>query len=392
MEKIELGIIGATGMAGRAAIKHQAKLDEENENYAELTVVTGSQNSAGKTLGEVFREKEGKLSDAYSFWEENKVPEKYADMEVEETDVETVAEKADYVISALPSSVAREVEPKLREEGVHVFSNASEFRWKENIPLMIPEVNPGHLELVYQQGTIGKQVNNPNCTTAGYVPAINALEQQGLEIKNLQLVTLQAISGKGDKVAEEDYRQKINGNAIEDWGRVEGQRFNGEERKSEIEPQKILGKARNRDNVIRHFEAVRNGEVEEPEAEILPISAQTNRVASQYGHLEAITVEFQKEVSVREFEDAIKEWEPAEEVRDLPSTPENSVKLVEGKFDPKSHVMDEDGMAVIIGRVRKTGSRRISFHALSHNLRRGATWTARQSLELFLKERKSFEF
>ncbi len=128
-EKIRLGILGATGMAGRDAIIHQKKLENKGYDYASLELVTGGPSSQGKNLGKVFREKEEALSKKYSFWNPKDCPEKYQDMIVKGLDSHRIADKTDYVISALPSSVAKDIEPERRDKGVHVFSNASEFRW-----------------------------------------------------------------------------------------------------------------------------------------------------------------------------------------------------------------------------------------------------------------------
>lgn len=198
MSKIKLGILGATGMAGREAMLHQQRLEEKGEKYADLRLVTGSSSSQGKPLGKVFEQKEKKLSEKYSFWNPQECPEKYRDMTIRGLDPEEISEKVDYVISALPSSVAEKIEPELRERGVHVFSNASEFRWSEETPLMIPEVNPREIEMLENQETPGKQVNNPNCTTAGYVPVIKALMTE-YDVEEVNLVTFQAISGKATR-------------------------------------------------------------------------------------------------------------------------------------------------------------------------------------------------
>lgn len=367
-EKIRLGILGATGMAGRDAVIHQEKLEEKGEDYANLELVTGSPSSQGKNLGKIFREKEEALSEKYGFWEPQECPEKYRDMTVEGLDADEIAEKVDYVISALPSSVAREIEPELRERGVHVFSNASEFRWSEEIPLMIPEVNSEAIEMLEDQETTGKQANNPNCTTAGYVPVIAALQEE-YEVESVDLVTFQAISGKGDKVAGEEYASRISGNVIDDWNRSNN--HNGEEKKSEIEPQKILGLARSRE------EARDTG---------LDIDAQTARVPTQYGHLESLRVRFSNDVDVEEVHEVLKEWRPPEEVMDLPSTAEKPVKVLSRQPEPREDVFDQEGMSVVVGDLRQIGENRVAMFSLSHNLRRGATWTARQSMELYLEE------
>lgn len=369
-DKVKLGILGATGMGGRDAVIHQEKLEKSGENYADLEIVTGSSSSAGKTLGEVFREKEESLAERYSFWQPQECPEKYRNMTVEELDADRIAEKVDYVISALPSFIAGEIEPELRERGVHVFSNASEFRWSNEVPLMIPEVNPEDIEMLEEQETPGKQANNPNCTTAGYVPVIEALRQE-FDVVRIDLVTMQSISGKGDKVASEDYFSRIIGNAIDDWDRRSN--HNGEEIKSEIEPQKILGLAETREKALKDTG--------------LDIHAQTTRIPSQYGHLESVRIEFDEEVSEEHVKKVLDSWRPDEKVRELPSSPEKPVQVMEEQPEPNQDIFTGDGMTVTVGDVRKIGEKRISLYSLSHNLRRGATWTARQSMELYLKEK-----
>lgn len=367
-DKIKLGILGATGMAGRDAVIHQKKLEEQGDDYASLELVTGSSSSQGRPLGDVFREKEEALSEKYEFWEPQECPEKYRDMTVQGLDADEIAEKVDCVISALPSSVAAEIEPELRERGVHVFSNASEFRWSEEIPLMIPEVNPGDIGMLEDQETEGKQANNPNCTTAGYVPVIKALRSQ-FAVEAVDLVTFQAISGKGDNVASEEYSSRITGNVIDDWNRSDN--HNGEEVKSEIEPQKILGLA---------------DEKEEARGTGLDIDAQTARVPTQYGHLESLRISFSDKVDVEEVREVLENWRPGEEVRSLPSTAERPVKVLSRQPEPREDLFDQDGMSVVVGDLRQLEEDRISLFSLSHNLRRGATWTARQSMELYLRK------
>ncbi len=367
-DKVRLGILGATGMAGRDAVIHQEKLDENGDDYASLELVTGSSSSQGRPLGKVFREKEQALSEKYKFWEPQECPEKYEEMTVEGLDADEIAEKVDYVISALPSSVAADIEPELRERGVHVFSNASEFRWSREIPLMMPEVNPEDIEMLEDQETEGKQANNPNCTTAGYVPVIEALRQE-FDVEAVDLVTFQAISGKGDKVAGDEYASRISGNVIDDWNRNDN--HNGEEIKSEIEPQKILGLADTEE------EAKETG---------LDIEAQTARVPTQYGHLESLRVSFSEDVDVEEVHQALENWRPSEEVMSLPSTADRPVKVLNRQPEPREDVFDQKGMSVVVGDLRQIDDNRISLFSLSHNLRRGATWTARQSMELYLKK------
>jgi aspartate-semialdehyde dehydrogenase len=187
------------------------------------------------------------------------------------------------------------------------------------------------------------------------------------EIEAVDLVTMQSISGKGDKVSSEEYSSRIRGNAIDDWD--QNSSHNGEEIKSEIEPQKILGLAKTK---------------QEAKNTDLNINAQTTRIPSQYGHLESLRIKFKSEISLEEVEEKLDNWKPDQKVRELASTPENSIKLLDSQPEPIENVFEGNGMTVCIGDLRKISENRISLYSLSHNLRRGATWTARQSMELYL--------
>ena len=268
MEKIRLAILGATGMAGREALLHQQFLDGIGKQYAEITCVTASEMSVGRKLGDIFEEREQKLREAYDFWNIKKCPEELDGLVIDSTDPDIISKKADYVISALDSDVAKKIEPALTQEGVHVFSNASAFRLHENVLLLIPEVNPEHIRMIEKQKTRGKHVCNPNCTTAGYVPLIKSLQDFGYHIRYVVLSTYQALSGKGDAIVNPEYVKRIKGNVIDDWSNQEG---NSEEWKSANEPIKILGKP-------------------------IKIFPHTARVATQNGHLESFFIEFEEEV------------------------------------------------------------------------------------------------
>lgn len=356
---------------------HQKILEENGHSYADLELVAGSPGSAGRELGEVFNEKEEDLSEAYSFWEPRECPEEYAGMELVEPDPGVIAERVDCVICAVPSSAAREIEPELRERGVNVFSNASEFRWEENVPLFIPEVNPGHVERMEAQDTPGVQANNPNCTTAGFTPVLDAVDG----VREVRLTTLQAISGKGDRIAEESYRERIVGNARDDWG---PETPNGEEVKSETEPQKILGNVKSREEAVDQYRGLRKGR--EPDS-ITPVFSQTNRIATQYGHLECVTLEFEEQTSAEQVRESLENYSVPEQVRELPSTPDELFVVLDETVEPREHVFEGEGMAIAVSDIRQLTPRKVSMKTLSHNLRRGATWTARQSMELYLNER-----
>ena len=249
---IKLAILGATGMAGREALLHQQYLDSIGLQYADITCVTASPRNKGNLLGDVVAQKEEALVQAYPFWNSMVCPPKLARLQLDPLDPDLIADKADYVISALDGDLAYDLEPSLRERGVGVFSNASSSRWDPTIPLLIPEVNPEDIAMLTSQGG-GVQICNPNCTTAGYTPLIKALEDLGYTLSTVNLVTQQSISGKGDAIAEGEYVKRLLGNVADDWTN-EG--HNGEEWKSAYEPQRILGRVRSLEDL--EIEIIKN--------------------------------------------------------------------------------------------------------------------------------------
>ena len=352
-------------MAGREALLHQAYLDSIGAQYAEITCVTASPASAGRRLGDIVAEKEARLSDAYPFWKPMRCPASLADLRVDATDPDVISGKADYAISALGSDIARQIEPALTRRGIHVFSNASAYRWAEDVPLLIPEVNHAHLDHASAQSTTGKLVCNPNCTTAGFVPLANALMEDGLVIDWMSVVTQQALSGKGDAIADPAYAENTTGNVWDDWT-ADG--YNAEEWKSSHEPHKILG-------------GIHTTEDSPP----FPIHTHTTRVSTQYGHLEHVSIEsFGQIIDVRDIGAQLAAYRIHPDVRDLPSTPEQLFTVIDRMPEPRRDVYAGDGMSVVIGDLRQLGPSGISMTTLSHNLRRGATWAGRQGLELYL--------
>tara|TARA_Y100000310_G_scaffold281258_1_gene301613 strand:- start:8525 stop:9706 length:1182 start_codon:yes stop_codon:yes gene_type:complete len=377
---IKLAILGATGMAGREALLHQQYLDSIGLQYADITCVTASPRNKGNLLGDVVAQKEEALVQAYPFWNSMVCPPKLARLQLDPLDPDLIADKADYVISALDGDLAYDLEPSLRERGVGVFSNASSSRWDPTIPLLIPEVNPEDIAMLTSQGG-GVQICNPNCTTAGYTPLIKALEDLGYTLSTVNLVTQQSISGKGDAIAEGEYVKRLLGNVADDWTN-EG--HNGEEWKSAYEPQRILGRVRSLEDLEIEIEKVRKGEP----SKILPIWSQTTRVATQYGHLEHLTLTFSEPVDIDNVRDDLSRYRAPEQIELLPSSPIRLFYLFEDNTmpEPRSCINLEQGMAVLVGDIQKHSPTIISLTTLTHNLRRGATWAGRQGLELYLAE------
>jgi len=379
-KNIRLAILASTGMAGREALLHQELLDNIGQ-YAELTCVTASPGSAGRKLGDIFDEKELTLSQSYNFWKSQKCPESLRDLVIDETNPDIIAEKADYAISALGSDIAKTIEPELTKRGIHVFSNASSFRWDPKVPLLIPEVNYKDIEMLESQKNPGKHICNPNCTTAGYTPFIKALEDLGYKVNNLTLVTEQAISGKGDAIADSGYISKINGNVIDDWTK-DG--YNSEEWKSACEPMKILGRIETKEEVMAEKEKALKGEP----TKIIPIHTQTTRVPTQYGHLEYLSIEFDGKADIEKIKKQLSGYTLPEEVASLPTTPKQLFVVLDKMPEPKKDVYKGNGMVVVVGDVQQHTPLKISLWTLTHNLRRGATWAGRQGLELYLRAYK----
>jgi aspartate-semialdehyde dehydrogenase len=265
-----------------------------------------------------------------------------------------VASDADFdarlVFSALPSHHARELEPALAKKGHAICSNASACRTWDDVPVLIPEVNPDHTRLVEVQqegrGWSGFIVTNPNCTSTGLTIAFRALHD-AFRIQRAFIVSMQALSGAGyPGVASLD----ILDNVIPYIG--------GEEEKVEREPLKMLGTF--------------NGE----KIEFAPIilSAHTNRVAVIDGHLVVTSVEFERDVSPEEARRALTDFKAPEIVAELPSAPE-PVIVVREEADRPQPRRDRDegrGMASVVGRVREDPIFHIKFANLAHNTIRGA--------------------
>ncbi|MBI4739412.1 aspartate-semialdehyde dehydrogenase [Candidatus Woesearchaeota archaeon] len=380
-QTIRLAILGATGMAGREALLHHEFLSKQDKQYAELACVTASRESEGNTLGSVICRKEKKLAQAYRFWKPMECPKSLESMVIDELSPELIASKADCAISALDADIARDIEPKLAGLGVRVFSNASAFRWEPDVPLLIPEVNHQHIELIEKQKTSGSIVCNPNCTTAGYTPLIHALEENGHAINTIMLVTQQALSGKGDAIADQEYAVTVLGNVRDDWTK-DG--YNAEEWKSAYEPMKILGRIRSRDEAETENRKILQGSP----SKMIPIHSQTTRVATQYGHLECIMIDFRDEVDVENIRKELILYDVHKEVANLPSTPIRLFRILDRMPMPKDDVLIENGMAVVVGDIRQHTPKKISLWTLTHNLRRGATWAGRQGIELYLAKYK----
>src|SRR5229473_2977647 len=338
--KIEVGILGATGMVGQ----HFVKL-LENHPWFQLKWLGASDRSAGKRYGE-----------ATSWRLDGSMPASVAELRVE---VCSPAQAPRLIFSAMDASVATEIETAFAEAGHSVVSNSRNHRMEPDVPLLVPEINPDHLQLIPHQrrkrGWKGQIVTNPNCSTIVLVMALAPLKQFG--IRRVMVTTMQAISGAGyPGVASMD----INANVIPFIG--------GEEEKMERETQKILGDFA--------------GAAIEPLAAL--VSAQCNRVPVVDGHLITVSIEFERKPTEAEILAAWRGWRGVPQQKGLPSAPPCPVIYMEenDRPQPRRDVERENGMAIFAGRLRKCPVLDYKFIALGHNTVRGAAGVAVLNAEL----------
>jgi len=261
----------------------------------ELSVLTASSDSAGKP----YREAAGWRLDT-------PIPDSTADIIVRDTDPDAIPDDTDLLFSALPSGVGERVEPELCEAGFVVSSNSSNARTADDVPLVIPEVNADHLDLIEVQrderGWDGALVKNPNCSTITMVPTLNALDEFGLD--RVHVSTLQAVSGAGYSGVTS---MEILDNVVPHIG--------GEEEKMESESRKLLGE-------------FTGAEVEWHDA---VVSASCNRVPTLDGHLENVFAETADDPTPADvaaaFEDA--------STLDLPSAPDPLIEVFEDPSRPQ---------------------------------------------------------
>ncbi len=327
-EKIPVGILGATGSVGQKFIELLS-----NHPWFQIVELSASEKSAGKLY-----------KNAVNWILSTPLPEEVANITVQECEPNL---KSKLVFSGLDSSVAGGIEEAFAKKGYYVVSNSKNHRMDKDVPLLVPEINPDHLEIIktqdYNGGCI---VTNPNCSTIGMVLALKPLlDNFGLEAVNV--VTMQALSGAGyPGVSSLD----IIDNVIP--------YISGEEPKLESEPLKIFGTFK--ENKIINNE--------------IKISAQCNRVAVLDGHMECVQVKLKKKVSIEEIKKAWDNFSSEPQKLNLPTAPLKPIYYFEeDKYpQPRIHRNLDKGMAVSTGRLRKDPLFDYKFVVLSHNTNRGA--------------------
>ncbi|HXG94724.1 MAG TPA: aspartate-semialdehyde dehydrogenase [Blastocatellia bacterium] len=339
--KIPVGVLGATGAVGQKFVK---LLD--GHPWFELTELAASDRSAGKPY-----------KDATIWRQYTPIPESVKDKMVKPCEPNL---DCHVVFSGLDSSVAGEVEENFARAGYIVLSNSKNHRMDEDVPLLVPEINPDHLGLIKTQrerrGWSGAIVTNPNCSTVGLVMALAPLHR-AFRVTRAIVTTMQALSGAG-------YPGPA---AIDMLGNVIPY-ISSEEDKLEDEPRKIMG-------------ALEGGHIRFANCKI---SAHTNRVFVEDGHMECVSVEFEKKPSPDEVAQTLSNFKSLPQELKLPFAPERPVVVMSERDRPQPR-FDRDagnGMSAVIGRIRECPVFDVRFVVLSHNTIRGAAGAAILNAEL----------
>ena len=354
MEKMKVGVIGATGMVGQRFL-----MLLDGHPYFEVAAVIASPRNAGKTYEEAV-EGRWKMSAP--------IPEKYKKMVIiSSEEIETVGKLCSFVFCAvdMKKDEVKALEEAYAKAEIPVVSNNSANRWTPDVPMVIPEINDAHLEVIAAQrkrlGTKrGFIAVKPNCSIQSYVPALTPL----LKFKPTEIVatTYQAISGAGKTFKE--WPEMID-NIIPFIG--------GEEEKSEQEPLRVWGK-------------VENGEIVKADAPV--ITTQCIRVPVSDGHTAAVFVKFENKPTKEEILKAWAEFKGKPQELGLPHAPEQFITYFEEDNRPQAK-LDRDiygGMGVTVGRLREDKIYDYKFVGLSHNTLRGAAGGAVLIAELLYRE------
>jgi aspartate-semialdehyde dehydrogenase len=358
MKKFKVGILGATGMVGQNYIKLL-----ENHPWFSVVYLAASVNSAGVTYRESVKNR----------WQmSTPIPEKVAKIIVEDVaNVEKAAKVCDFVFSAFELSdkqLVKEMEERYATAGLPVVSNASANRKTDDVPMIIPEINFDHLNMIkiqqknhnWDKGFI---VVKPNCSLQSYITPIYALIKAGYPVKKIVITTLQAVSGAG-------YPGVPSLDMIDNVVPFIG----GEEEKTEDEPFKILGK-------IENNKFIKNKDI--------TVSATCTRVPVIDGHLASVNILFKDKIPSKE--DVIKIWtnfKSRPQEYKLPTAPISPIiyREEENRPQPKKDRDSDKGMAVTVGRLRDCKIFDYKFVALSHNTVRGAAGGGILNAELLVKE------
>ncbi len=351
MERRKVGILGATGTVGQRFIQLLS-----SHPWFEIAWLAASERSAGK-----------RFADACRWKLDTPLPKHIGDMVLQpNTPPADTSDLPRVIFAALDADVARELEPQFVHAGCAVISNSSAFRMTPDVPLVVPEVNADHLDLIasqasYRSAAGGYLVTNPNCSAIGLVLALKPLEER-FGIESLFVSTMQAVSGAGyPGVPSLD----ILGNVVPF--------IKNEEEKLQEEVGKLLGRY--------------TGSA----VDALPakVSAHCNRVAVIDGHTECVSIKLKTPATYEQILAAWSEFQPLR-AHHLPSAPEQPVVYNEGadRPQPRLDVMNGNGMSTTVGRLRLCTLLDWKFVLLSHNTLRGAAGAAVLNAEVLAKLNK----
>ena len=357
MEKYKVGIIGGTGMVGQRFVTLM-----ENHPWFELKCIAASPRSAGKPYCEAVANRWAMTTP---------IPEQAKDLIVldAQADVEKIAGMVDFVFCAVDMKKyeIRALEETYAKAECPVVSNNSAHRWTDDVPMVVPEINPEHLDVIAaQRARLGTKRGfiavKSNCSLQSYVPALHPLMKYGLE--SALVCTYQAISGAGKTF--ERWPEMVD-NCIPYIG--------GEEEKSEQEPLKLWGR-------------VEDGKI--VKAASPSITAQCIRVACQDGHMAAVFMKFKdgKKPSIEQIKADWAGFKGRAQELELPSAPKQFLHYFEEDNRPQTRLdrNTENGMAVCLGRLRDDTQYDYKFVGLSHNTLRGAAGGAVLLAELLCAE------
>ncbi|MDD3746078.1 MAG: aspartate-semialdehyde dehydrogenase [Anaerostipes sp.] len=338
--KLKVGILGATGMVGQRFISLL-----ENHPWFEVTTLAASPRSAGKSYEEA-------VGDRWKMT--TPMPEAVKSMVVKNVnEVEDVAKTVDFVFSAVDMSKdeIKKIEEDYAKTETPVVSNNSAHRWTPDVPMVVPEINPAHFDVIeFQKKRLGTTRGfvavKPNCSIQSYAPCLAAWKE--FEPVEVVATTYQAISGAGK--------------TFKDWPEMEGNvipYIGGEEEKSEQEPLRVLGKVE--DGVIKKADAPK-------------ITCQCIRVPVLNGHTAAVFIKFAKKPTKEQLIEKLVNFSGIPQELELPSAPKQFIQYLEEDNRPqvREDVDYENGMGVSIGRLREDSIYDYKFVGLSHNTVRGA--------------------
>ena len=352
LKTYKVGIIGATGMVGQRLITLLSC-----HPWFKIAVLAASERSAGKTYEKA----------VFGRWAmHSPIPESVKNMVLfdADKDAEKIAETVDFVFCAinLDKEATKALEEKYAKLECPVMSNNSANRNVPDVPMIIPEINPEHAEIVkYQRERLGIKrgfiAAKSNCSIQSYVPALHPLREFGIE--KVLVCTYQAISGAGKNFSR--WPEMID-NVIP--------YINGEEVKSELEPLKIWGRIYGKEII---------------NADMPNITSQCLRVPVSDGHTAAVFVKFKQKPNIDEIKKRWSEYKGEPQILGLPSAPKQFLKYFDEPDRPQAK-LDRDfeqGMGVTIGRLREDSQYDYKFVCLSHNTIRGAAGGNILMAELF---------